>query len=210
MREMRGIRAEPGGPVTMEFDGEWFRARPRPWGADFRERWFGDTAIFIALVVFFGGLGLCGLTVTKLHVPYAVTAICGWTAIAGILYAAVASMFSYPENWLGGLLLVPLLAVGLVTLPFLLIPGFRRLLARLFLRPKGGGRAVVQPGAQPAARPGWLSLAQLDGVWYEQLDPDGGCRVTIRQQDGTVVRYTADGAAGPELHTRFESLQTAR
>jgi hypothetical protein len=34
--------------------------------------------------------------------------------------------------------------------------------------------------------------------------------VTIRQTDGSVIRYTAEGAAGPQLHTGFESLQTAR
>jgi hypothetical protein len=88
-----------------------------------------------------------------MHVPYAVTATFGWTGLAALLYAGVASLFTYPENWLGGLLLVPLLVVGLVTLPFLLIPAFRRLLVRLFTRPAGGARA----GADPGVRPGWLS-----------------------------------------------------
>ncbi|WP_152626448.1 hypothetical protein [Streptacidiphilus carbonis] len=202
MREIQGVRAEPGGPVTMEFDGEWFRARPRRRGAAFRERWLDDGAIAIAMVVFFAGLGLTWLTVAKMHVPYALTAACGWTALAALLYAAIASMFTYPENWIGGLLLVPMLVIGLIALPFLLIPGFRRLLVRVFIRPQG---------ARPdGSRPGWLSPAQLNGVWYEQLDPAGGCRVTIRQHDGTVVRYTAHGAAGPELHTRFEGLRTPR
>ncbi|MEY9835257.1 hypothetical protein [Streptacidiphilus sp. EB103A] len=204
MREIRGVRAEPGGSVIMEFDGEWFRARRRRWGADFRERWLGETAVAFAMLAFFAGLGLCWLTVAKMHVPYAVTAAFGWTALAALLYAAVASMFTYPEEWLGGLLLVPILVIGLLTLPFLLIPAFRRLLVRLLHRPRGGA------GAVPGVRPGWLSLAQLDGVWYEQVDPDGGCRVTIRQTDGTVARYTAEGAAGAQLHSSFENLQTAR
>jgi hypothetical protein len=206
MREIRGVRAEPGGSVSIEFDGEWFRAHPLRWGAAFRERWLGETAVTFAMVAFFACLGLAWLTVAKMHVPYAVTATFGWTGLAALLYAGVASLFTYPENWLGGLLLVPLLGVGLVTLPFLLIPAFRRLLVRLFTRPAGGARA----GADPGVRPGWLSRAQLDGVWYEQLGPEGGCRVTIRQTNGSVIRYTAEGAAGPQLHTGFESLQTAR
>ncbi|MEE1788408.1 hypothetical protein PUR71_36740 [Streptomyces sp. SP17BM10] len=51
-----------------------------------------------------------------------------------------------------------------------------------------------------------LAVERIAGIQYEQTDPQGGLRATVRTADGDVVRLGAAGAKGPELYRAFDRM----
>ncbi|MBV6702561.1 hypothetical protein [Kitasatospora aureofaciens] len=51
-----------------------------------------------------------------------------------------------------------------------------------------------------------VQVGQIAGIQYEQIDPQGGLRATMRQGNGDVTRFTVAGAKGPELYQAFDQL----
>ncbi|MEU8510510.1 hypothetical protein AB0C76_02815 [Kitasatospora sp. NPDC048722] len=51
-----------------------------------------------------------------------------------------------------------------------------------------------------------LAVERIAGIQYEQTDPQGGLRATVRKADGDVVRLTVAGAEGPELYQAFDRM----
>ncbi|MEV7027782.1 hypothetical protein, partial [Kitasatospora sp. NPDC093558] len=51
-----------------------------------------------------------------------------------------------------------------------------------------------------------LAVEGIAGIQYEQTDPQGGLRATLRKADGDVVRFAVAGAKGPELYQAFDRM----
>ncbi|MFH8384553.1 hypothetical protein ACH4E7_27025 [Kitasatospora sp. NPDC018058] len=44
------------------------------------------------------------------------------------------------------------------------------------------------------------------GIEYQQIDPEGGLRATVRKPDHSLVHFTAPGEIGPRLYQAFDGL----
>ncbi|GAA4133082.1 hypothetical protein [Actinomadura keratinilytica] len=190
MTVIKAVRAEPGGRVVLAFTSDGYAADGESW-SDRLERWgarlFGTKKLFIAL-------GLAVLT--SLPAGAAIRILGESDAVILAAGAVPLLLFLY---FLVGLLLhtaVEALAyvLALVSLPFLLIPSYRRWLFRK--KPPVRER----PGFVHA---GWVGQAQAvrDGT---------GAAVSLYFTNGARVRYTADGAAGRDLVAQFQRLLGAR
>ncbi|KUM93557.1 hypothetical protein AQI88_26110 [Streptomyces cellostaticus] len=135
-------------------------------------------------------MGLYSL-LNKVGAPHVVAVACLWVFIVAACYATLLALLRWAAGVVMGI--VSFLLV-VVTLPGLLIPGYRRKVLRPW---RGGG---------PESEPGWVPATALGGVWLGQEDPNTGAVVTLQLVDGSVVAYTARPDKSRELRDAFEAL----
>ncbi|MFI9365093.1 hypothetical protein ACIG5E_29190 [Kitasatospora sp. NPDC053057] len=61
-------------------------------------------------------------------------------------------------------------------------------------------------GAGGGPKPWSLPAKWINGIEYQQIDPQGGLRATLRKSDNSLAHFTAPGETGPRLHRAFEQL----
>ncbi|WP_159033123.1 hypothetical protein [Streptomyces fodineus] len=127
----------------------------------------------------------------KVGAPHVLAVGCLWVFIVSACYAALLALL----RWAAEVVMnIVVFLFVVVTLPGLLIPGYRRKVLR---RWHEGG---------PESDPGWVPATALGGVWLGQEDPGTGTAVTLQRVDGSVVAYTARPDKARELHAGFETL----
>ncbi|MER5549849.1 hypothetical protein ABT072_47530 [Streptomyces sp. NPDC002589] len=190
MREIEGVRATPGGRVRVQFHDHGFVVRRDGLAGRVAEVFLGDGAGCVTGLVLLASVGLFNL-LNKVGAPHVLVVGCGWVFIVSACYAALLVLL----RWAAGVVASAMIFLFIVvTLPGLLIPGYRRKVLR---RWRGGG---------PESEPGWLPATALGGVWLGQENPGTGAVVTIQRVDGSVVAYTARPDKARELHAGFEAL----
>lgn len=194
MREIAGVRATPGGRVRVQFHDHGFVVRRDRLAGRVAEAFLGDTAGWVTALVLLASMGLYGL-LNKAGAPHVVVVGCLWVFIVSACYAALLALL----RWAAGVVAsVVLFLFAVVTLPALLIPGYRRKVLR---RWRGGG---------PESEPGWVPATALGGMLPGQGDPSSGAVVTLQFVDGSVVAYTARSDKSRELRDGFEALLRTR
>jgi len=193
MREIEGVRATPGGRVRVHFHDHGFVVGRDRLAGRVAEAFLGDTAGCVTVLVVLASVGLFSLF-NKVGAPHVVVVGCGWVFIVSVCYAALLALSRWAAGAVGNIVVFLLVVV---TLPGLLIPGYRRKVLRRW-RESG-----------PESEPGWVPASALRGVWLGQEDPGAGAVVTIQHVDGSVVAYTAGPDKVRELYARFEALLRA-
>ncbi|MFI1073241.1 hypothetical protein [Streptomyces puniciscabiei] len=190
MREIAGVRARPGGRVRVQFHDHGFVVRRDRLVGRVAEAFLGDTAGCVTLLVLLASVGLYSL-LNKVGAPHAVAVGCLWVFLVSACYATLLALL----RWAAGVVAnIVVFFIVVVTLPGLLIPGYRRKVLR---RWREGG---------PESEQGWVPAAALGGVWLGQEGPSTGAVVTLQRVDGSVVAYTARPDKARELHAGFEAL----
>ncbi|MEV5873317.1 hypothetical protein AB0L75_03620 [Streptomyces sp. NPDC052101] len=190
MREIAGVRAAPGGRVHVQFHDHGFVVRRDRLAGRVAEALLGDAAGCVTVLVLLASAGLYKL-LDKAGAPHTVAVGCLWVFIVAACYATLLALLRWAAEVVMG---VVSFVVIVVTLPGLLIPGYRRKVLR---RWRGGG---------PESKPGWVPATALGGVWLGQEDPSAGAVVTLQHVDGSVVAYTARSDKSRELYEGFEAL----
>ncbi|GHE15432.1 hypothetical protein [Streptomyces alanosinicus] len=190
MREIAGVRAMPGGRVRVQFHDHGFVIRRDRLAGRVAEALLGDTAGCVTVLVLLASVGLYSL-LNKAGAPHAVAVACLWVFLVAACYATLLALLRWAAEVVGNI--VSFLLV-VVTLPGLLIPGYRRKALR---RWRGGG---------PESEPGWVPATALGGVWLGQEHPSTGAVVTVQFVDGSVVAYTTRPDRSRELRDGFEAL----
>ncbi|MEU6664861.1 hypothetical protein [Streptomyces sp. NPDC046727] len=190
MREIVGVRAMPGGRVRVQFHDHGFVVRRDRLAGRIAEAFLGDTAGCVTILVLLASVGLHSL-LNKVGAPHVVAVGCLWVFIVSACYAALLALL----RWAAGVVAnIVVFVLVVVTLPGLLIPGYRRKVLR---RWRDGG---------PESEPGWVPATALGGVWLGQENPGTDAVVTIQRVDGSAVSYAARPDAARELHCGFEAL----
>ncbi|MFE3179664.1 hypothetical protein ACFXKR_02035 [Streptomyces violascens] len=190
MREIAGVRATPGGRVRVQFHDHGFVVRRDRLAGRAAEAFLGDTAGCLTVLVLLASVSLHSL-LNKAGAPHVVAVGCLWVFIVSVCYAALLVLLRWAAE---AVLSIVFFLLVVVTLPGLLIPGYRRKVLR---RWREGG---------PESEPGWVSATALGGVWLGREDPSTGAMVTLRLADGSVVTYTARPDKCRELRDGFEAL----
>ncbi|MFF4044997.1 hypothetical protein [Streptomyces sp. NPDC001816] len=190
MREIAGVRATPGGRVRVQFHDHGFVVRRDRLAGHVAEALLGDTAGCVTVLVLLASVGLYSL-LNKAGAPHVVTVGCLWVFLVSACYAALLALLRWAAGVVGSIVFFLLVVV---TLPGLLIPGYRRKVLRLW---REGG---------PESEPGWVPATALGGVWLGQGEPSTGAVVTLQRVDGSVVAYTARPDKSRELRDGFEAL----
>ncbi|MFJ9866805.1 hypothetical protein [Streptomyces sp. NPDC101165] len=190
MREIAGVRATPGGRICVQFHDHGFVVRRDRLAGRVAEAFLGDTAGCVTVLVLLASAGLYSL-LNKAGAPHAVAVGCLWVFIVSACYAALLALLRWAAGVVGS---IAFFLLVVVTLPGLLIPGYRRKVLR---RWREGG---------PESEPGWVPATALGGVWLGQEDPSTGAVVTVQRVDGSVVAYTARPDKARELRAGFEAL----
>ncbi|MEU8032403.1 hypothetical protein AB0C13_27840 [Streptomyces sp. NPDC049099] len=141
-------------------------------------------------MVLLASVGLHSL-LNKVGAPHVVAVGCLWVFIVSACYATLLALLRWAAGVVGNIVAF---FIVVVTLPGLMIPGYRRKVLR---RWRAGG---------PESEPGWVPATALGGVWLGQENPGSGAVVTIQRVDGSVVAYTARPDRARELHVGFEAL----
>ncbi|MET8753954.1 hypothetical protein ABZW32_28220 [Streptomyces sp. NPDC004667] len=189
MYEIKGVRATPGGRLNVRFHKHGFVVRPDRRAGRVAETLFGDGAGCITALVLLASVGVFTL-LRKNGAPEAAVTACMWVFIVAVCYGTLIALL----HWTAGVVAnVLLFLFVMVTFPGLLIPGYRRTVAR---RLRGGG---------PETEPGWVAGTALLGVWH-QVDPRGVAVVTVQRTDGSVTAYVPPADKARNLHDHFETL----
>ncbi|MFD8289366.1 hypothetical protein ACFV2B_14285 [Streptomyces lavendulae] len=185
MYEIEGVRATPGGRISVRFHQHGYVERPDRRAGRVAETLFGEGAGCLTALVLLASVGLFTL-LRKNGAPEAAVTACMWVFIVAVCYGAVIALL----QWASGVADILLIAV---TFPALLIPGYRRMVLR---RWRGGA---------PENEPGWVPGTALSGVWH-QVDPQGRPVVTVRRTDGSVTAYVPPADKARNLHDHFDTL----
>jgi hypothetical protein len=185
MTDVTGVRARPGGRVTLRFTGTGYRALPQPkrleiWG----DRLLGDATTGISLVVLivFGGLAAYLWQEDAKPVSVLLLVICVPCLLVLLARAAIESV--------GWLFLGAALVGAVLFAPLLLFPHFRQRAKRWWNRKPAGSHLDKR-----------IRVTDLEPVSVER----NGTAVTVTVLiDGARIRYTArDGDA---LEREFHAM----
>ncbi len=185
MTDVTGVRARPGGRVTLRFTGTGYRALPQPkrleiWG----DRLLGDATTGISLVVLivFGGLAAYLWQEDAKPVSVLLLVICVPCLLVLLARAAIESV--------GWLFLAAALVGAVLFAPLLLFPGVRQQAKRWWKRKPAESHLDKR-----------IRVTDLEPVSVER----NGTAVTVTVLiDGARIRYTArDGDA---LEREFRAM----
>jgi hypothetical protein len=185
MTDVTGVRARPGGRVTLRFTGTGYRALPQPnrleiWG----DRLLGDASTGISLVVLivFGGLAAYLWQEDAKPVSVMLLVICVPCVLVLLVRAAVESV--------GWLFLAAAVAGAVLFFPLLVFPGIRKKAKEWWTR---------KPTESHVGKR--IRVTDLEPVAVER----NGRAVTVTVLvDGARIRYTArDGDA---LEREFRAM----
>ncbi|MER7466459.1 hypothetical protein [Streptomyces sp. NPDC097981] len=189
MYEIEGVRATPGGRISLQFHDHGFAVKPDRRGGRVADKLLGEEAGCVTALVLLVSVGLFSL-LRKAGAPDAAVTACLWVFIAAVCYGALLALL----HWTAGVFAnVVLFLIVVVSLPGLLIPSYRRTVLR---RWRGGGAET---------EPGWVPGSALAGVWH-QADPRVGAVVTVRQTDGSVTAYVPPPDKARDLYDCFDAL----
>lgn len=189
MYEINGVTATPGGRIALQFHDHGFVVDRDGRGGRIADKLFGEEAGCVTALVLLVSVGLFSL-LRKTGAPDAAVTACLWVFIVAVCYGAFLALL----HWTAGVVAnVVFFLFVVVTLPALLIPGYRRAVKR---RWHGGG---------PETEPGWVPATALAGVWH-QADPRVGAVVTVQQTDGSVTAYVPPPDKARDLYDRFDAL----
>jgi len=190
--KVSGVRAEPGGPVTITFTGGGLAVAPETRGARVARRagWLvGVPGALLFLVVAVAAAAAGG----SLSGHHGVQDAAYDVFFAALACIAIVLLVHAAEEALG----YAVLAVAVIALPLLLVPGFRRWVGR-------GLRGAPAPD-----RPrNWIAPGRLGAV---RVDRQGrAVAAQVSYLDGQQIRYLARGRSGRQLATEFERLSPLR
>ncbi|WP_019630092.1 hypothetical protein [Actinomadura atramentaria] len=197
MTMIRAVNANPGGRVDLTFGPGGFTVRRESFldATERRLSWcYSTRKVLVAVAVLIIG----GLLYAQLGIP--VMEDCGLSdrqiALAGLPLGALVAylLFGLLLAVLGEIVGWIVLGVMVLTLPLLLIPGYRRWLGSLRRRGKAKGA--------------FIAVQQIAGL---REQPYAGERaVTVWLAGGAVVEYRARGADGDRLAGGFRALAPHR
>ncbi|HEY8478228.1 MAG TPA: hypothetical protein VIL71_00220 [Spirillospora sp.] len=186
MTMIRNVRAEPGGRVVLSFGFDGFSADRETW-SDKVERWgetlFGNKKLLIALglailLSFPAGLAI-QISGESDTVIWAVTPV----PLLLLLYVLAGGLLRAAGEALAWVLLI-------VSLPFLVIPSYRRWLF--------GSRPPIQQ------RRGFVHAGSIG---QGRVNADGrSVTVALYFSNGAQARYRARGEAGQNMAAEFQRL----
>lgn len=189
MYEIKGVRATPGGRISLRFHEHGFAVKPDRRGGRVADRLLGEEAGCVTALVLLASVGVFSL-LRKVGAPDAALTACMWVFIAAVCYGALLALL----HWTAGVVAnAVLFLLVVISLPALLIPGYRRTVLR---RWRGGGAE---------AESGWVPGTALSGVWHH-ADPRVGTVVTVRQTDGSVTAYVPPPDRARDVYDRFDAL----
>lgn len=202
MIEITGVRAEPGGIATLRFEDGKFHVEPEKKQEEGQEgekksrtslgEWvLGTGGVAFLFFLLMLGVGVLG---EKLHVPPKVA-----NAIVYIAVGSLGLMFlCFALYWIGTKIAEVIGVVGLVFSFFAFLFSF--------FRSSKDSTPSAGPAASATPKPWSLSVERIAGIDYQQIDPQGGLRATLRMSDNSLAHFTAPGEIGPRLYQAFDQL----
>jgi hypothetical protein len=189
VESVTGVRAQPGGRVTLHFDQAGYRVVRQPGRLDLL---LGDAGCVISLVLalLFGtGAGFAASRgYLALAIVLGVLAL-PWTLVvlARLFIAILAEVAGYA-----------LLALWVILLPLLAFPGVRR-----WLRAR---RAARSAGPGPAAH----GYVPADSVTTARIQHEADLVTVLVQRGDDAVRYQAAAGPGRQLEHHFRTVLGTR
>ncbi len=187
MTDVTGVRARPGGRVTLRFTGTGYRALPKPSRYEiWSDRLLGDATAGVSVVVLIvcGGLAAYLWQEDAKPVAAGLGVICVPCVILLLARAAV--------EIAGHLFLVVALVGAVILAPFLVFPGVRRW-ARGWWGRKPSGSHVDRT----------IGVTDLE---LSSVKRDGRTVTVVVLIDGDPVAYTAHENDGDALEREFHAM----
>jgi hypothetical protein len=187
MTDVTGVRARPGGRVTLRFTGTGYRALPKPSRYEiWADRLLGDATAGVSVIVLIvcGGLAAYLWQEDAKPVAAGLGVICAPCVILLLARAAV--------EIVGHLFLVVAVVGAVILAPFLVFPGVRR-------------RAKAWWGRKPSEShvDRMIRATDLEPVSVER---DGRTVTVVVLIDGDRVAYTAHEKDGDALEREFRDM----